>query len=93
MSMATIQQVNEAIMFGNFTNEQLDSVVMALKYARSQMSKQKARSFVTGDKVRFSSRGNTYFGVVERIKLKNAFVRVGTMTRYNVPLNLLEADE
>lgn len=93
MSMATIQQVNEAIMFGNFTNEQLDSVVMALKYARSQMSKQKARSFVTGDKVRFSSRGNTYFGVVERIKLKNAFVRVGNASRYNVPLNMLEAEE
>ena len=91
MSMATIQQVNEAIMFGNFTNEQLNSIVMALKYARAQMSKEKARSFVSGDKVRFSSRGNTYFGVVERVKLKNAFVRVGNASRYNVPLNMLEA--
>ena len=93
MSMATIQQVNEAIMFGNFTNDQLNSVVAALKYARAQMTKQKARSFVSGDRVRFSSRGNTFFGTIERVKLKNAFVNVGNHRRYNVPLNMLEADE
>ena len=92
MSMATIQQVNEAIMFGNFTNDQLNSVVAALKYARAQMTKEKARSFMQGDKVRFHSRGNTFFGVIERVKLKNAFVRVGNASRYNVPLNMLEAD-
>ena len=92
MSMATIQQVNEAIMFGNFTNDQLNSVVAALKYARAQMTKQKARSFMSGDRVRFSSRGNTFYGVIERVKLKNAFVRVGNASRYNVPLNMLEAD-
>ena len=93
MTMATIQQVNEAIMFGNFTNDQLNSVVAALKYARAQMTKQKARSFVSGDRVRFSSRGNTFFGTIERVKLKNAFVNVGNHRRYNVPLNMLEADE
>ena len=93
MTMATIQQVNEAIMFGNFTNEQLNSIVSALKYARAQMTKQKARSFMAGDKVRFSSRGNTFFGTIERVKLKNAFVRVGNASRYNVPLNMLEAEE
>ena len=93
MSMATIQQVNEAIMFGNFSNEQLNSVVAAIKYARAQMTKQKARSFMSGDRVRFSSRGNTFFGTIERVKLKNAFVNVGNHRRYNVPLAMLEADE
>ena len=91
MTMATIQQVNEAIMFGNFTNDQLNSIVNALKYARAQMTKQKARSFMSGDKVRFTSRGNVFFGTIERVKLKNAFVRVGNASRYNVPLNMLEA--
>jgi hypothetical protein len=90
MSLATIQQVNEAIMFGNFTNEQISSIVLALKYARAQMSKQKARNFRAGDSVRFTSRGNVYFGSIERVKLKNAFVRVGNAGRYNVPLNMLE---
>lgn len=91
MSMATIQQVNEAIMFGNFTNDQLNSVVAALKYARAQRAKQQARALRAGDAVRFSSRGNTFFGTIERVKLKNAFVRVGNASRYNVPLNMLEA--
>lgn len=91
MSLATIQQVNEAIMFGNFTNDQLNSIVSAVKYARSQMTKQKARAFFPGDSVRFTSRGNTYFGSIERVKLKNAFVRVGNVGRYNVPLSMLEA--
>ena len=91
MSMATIQQVNEAIMFGNFTNEQLNSIVAALKYARAQRAKQNARTFRAGDSVRFTSRGNIFFGTVERVKLKNAFVRVGNFSRYNVPLNMLES--
>ena len=93
MTMATIQQINEAIMFGNFTNEQMNSVLMAIKYRRAQMTKEKARSFMSGDKVRFSSRGNTFFGTIERVKLKNAFVKVGNFSRYNVPLNMLEAEE
>ena len=91
MSAVTIQQVNEAIMFGNFTNEQLNSIVAALKYARAQRAKQQARALKAGDAVRFSSRGNTYFGTIERVKLKNAFVKVGNWQRYNVPLNMLEA--
>lgn len=91
MSMATIQQVNEAIMFGNFTSEQFDSIVTALKYARAQRAKQQARVLRAGDAVRFTSRGNTFFGTIERIKLKNAFVKVGNFSRYNVPLNMLEA--
>jgi hypothetical protein len=48
---------------------------------------------MAGDRVRFSSRGNTFFGTIERVKLKNAFVRVGNASRYNVPLNMLEAEE
>ena len=91
MSMATIQQVNEAIMFGDFTNDQLNSIVSALKYRRAQMVKQQARALRAGDAVRFSSRGNTFFGTIERVKLKNAFVKVGNFSRYNVPLNMLEA--
>ena len=68
-------------------------LVSALKYRRAQMTKEKARSFMAGDRVRFHSRGNTFFGTIERVKLKNAFVRVGNTSRYNVPMNMLEAEE
>jgi len=32
-----------------------------------------------------------FFGTVERMKIKNALVRVGTGSRYNVPMSMLEA--
>ena len=88
-----IQAINSAIMFGNLTNDQLNSVVAAIKYARAQMARTKARSFRQGDRVRFTSRGNTYFGTVERVKIKNAVVRVGNYQSYNVPVNMLEAEQ
>lgn len=91
MSQVTIQQVNEAIMFGDFTNEQLNAIAQAVKYRRAQITKQQARALWVGDSVRFTSRGNTFFGTIEKIKIKNAVVRVGTMTRYNVPMAMLEA--
>ena len=86
-----IQAITSAIKFGNLSNADINAVVEAVKYARAQLTKQKARSFMQGDKVRFSSRGNVFYGTIERVKLKNAFVRVGNMSRYNVPLNMLEA--
>ena len=89
--MLTINEVNSAIMHGNFTNEQLLSIVTAVKYRRSELVRQQARTLRIGDSVRFASRGNVFFGTVERMKIKNALVRVGTGSRYNVPMSMLEA--
>jgi len=35
--MATIQDINSTIIAGSFTNEQLDSIAMAIKFARNQL--------------------------------------------------------
>jgi hypothetical protein len=86
-----VQDINSAIISGIYTNDDLNSIVNAIKFARTQLTKQQARALRVGDQVRFSSRGNTYFGTVERVKLKNAFVKVGNFSRYNVPLSMLEA--
>ena len=86
-----IKEINSAIMFGNLTNAEINSIVDAVKYARAQRAKAQARALRAGDQVRFTSRGNIYFGTIERVKLKNAFVKVGNFSRYNVPLNMLEA--
>jgi hypothetical protein len=91
MSDLTIQQVNSAIMFGDFTNEQLNSIAQAVKYRRSQIVKQQACILRPGDSVKFTSRGNTYFGTVEKIKIKNALVKIGSFSKYNVPMSMLEA--
>ncbi len=86
-----VQDINSAIISGIYTNDDLNSIADAIKFARAQLTKQQARALRVGDQVRFSSRGNTYFGTIERLKLKNAFVKVGNFSRYNVPMNMLEA--
>ena len=89
---ATIQEVNTAIMFGNFTNEQLNSIVSAVQYARAQLGKQKIRTFTKGDTVKFHStkRGVTVTGTVTKVAIKYVTVKDGMML-WKVPANMLEA--
>ncbi len=89
--MITIQDVNSAIMFGNFTNEQLNSIISAIKFRRAQVTKETKRSMMLGDQVKFvhPKTGRTHFGVVAKIKNKNISVREGN-TNWNVPANMLE---
>ena len=92
MTYATIQEVNSAIMFGDFTNEQLNSIVSAVQYARAQLGKQKIRTFTKGDTVKFHStkRGVTVTGTVTKVAIKYVTVKDGTML-WKVPANMLEA--
>ena len=89
---ATIQEVNTAIMFGDFTNEQLNSIVSAVQYARAQLGKQKIRTFTKGDTVKFHSikRGVTVTGTVTKVAIKYVTVKDG-VTLWKVPANMLEA--
>ena len=90
--MATIQEINRAIISGVFTNDDLSSIIDAVKYARAQLTKQKTRAFNIGDKVKFTSNRNglTYVGNVRKVKIK--FVLVSTPGGvFNVPATMLEA--
>ena len=89
--MTTIQDVNSAIMFGDFTNEQLNSIAQAIKYRRAQLTKEKVRSFWNGDNVKFVNpkTGRVHVGVVAKVKIKYITVREGN-TNWNVPANMLE---
>jgi len=90
--MATIQEVNTSIMFGEFTNEQLDSILAAVKFARANIAKQNKYTFVKGSKVKFTSHrtGQTVIGEVTEVKRKYIHVRSG-MTNWRVPANMLHA--
>lgn len=91
MTQLTIQQINSAIMFGNFSNDQLNSINDAVKYARAQLGKQVKRELVKGATVKFNSEklGGVITGTVEKVKIK--FVLVNTPRgRWNVPANMLE---
>jgi len=90
--LSTIQQINQSIMFGEFTNTELSSIMSAVQFARSQMTKQKIRSFARGDTVKFTSNRNgmVYTGTVEKIAIKYVNVRTPVGV-YRVPANMLEA--
>ena len=92
MTYATIQEVNTSIMFSNFTNDQLTSIVNAVQYARAQLGKQKIRTFTKGDTVKFHStkRGVTVTGTVTKVAIKYVTVKDG-VTLWKVPANMLEA--
>jgi hypothetical protein len=92
MSDLTIQQVNSAIMFGNLTNDELTSIIDAVKYARAQLTQRTKRSLMLGDTVKFTSNrnGRTYTGTVRKIAIKFVTVDTGQML-FKVPANMLEA--
>lgn len=90
--MVSIKDVNSAIIAGNFTNDQLTSIINAVKFARSQLSQKNKRSMFVGDIVKFTStkNGQTYTGTVNKIAIK--YVTVCTpQGLWKVPANMLEA--
>jgi hypothetical protein len=87
-----IKQINSAIMFGTFTNTELDSIMSAVQYARAQLRAVKIRSFTKGDTVKFHStkRGVTVTGTVTKVAIKYVTVKDGVIL-WKVPANMLEA--
>lgn len=84
----TINELNQAIMFGEFTNEQLDSIQMSIKFARAKLGRKNKGAFGVGDTVRFDSRGVRYVGIVQRVLVKNVVVKT-SLGVYRVPANML----
>lgn len=89
--MATVAEINQTILSGSLSYDQLNSIAMALKLARSQMNQRKTFEFKTGDKVQFASGSRTYVGVLQKIMRKNAVVLTTTGITYRVPALMLEA--
>jgi hypothetical protein len=89
--LSTIQQVNSSIMFGEFTNDQLNSIISAVKFRRMQITKQTKSQLRVGGQVKFvSSRtGQTVVGTVEKVAIKYVTVK-SALGRWKVPANMLE---
>jgi hypothetical protein len=90
--MISIKDVNSAIMFGNFSNDELTSIIDAVKFARAQLTQKTKRSLMLGDTVKFTSNRNgmTYRGTVRKIAIKYITVDTGSVL-FKVPANMLEA--
>ena len=82
--------INTAILQGGWTNDQLTSMIDAVKFARARLTEQSKRSLRIGDNVNFTSTktGQNITGVVMKIAIK--FVTVKTVQgAWRVPANML----
>ena len=85
-----IQAINTAILQGNLTNDELTSVIDAVKFARARLTQLNKFSLRVGDNVNFNSakQGRNVTGVVVKIAIK--YVTVKTITGlWRVPANML----
>ena len=85
-----IKQINQAIMFSDLSNDELMSVIDAVKWKRATIAKLTKASLRIGDNVNFTSSktGLNVTGVVVKIAIK--FVTVKTIQgAWRVPANML----
>ena len=85
-----ISQINTAIIQGTWTNDQLSSMIDAVKFARARLTEQSKRSLRIGDNVNFTSSktGQNYTGLVTKIAIKFVTVRTA-QGLWKVPANML----
>lgn len=90
--MPTISEINTAIVTGDFTNDQLNSISDAIRFARSQLATKAKFTLVKGSNVKFTSSrsGQIVTGTVDKVNRKFIIVRSG-LTNWRVPANMLEA--
>jgi len=87
-----IKEINTAIMHGDFTNEQLNSITDAIRFARAQLVVRNKSVLTIGSNVKFtSSTRGTISGVVKKINRKFIIVdQPGQFRSWKVPANMLE---
>lgn len=85
-----IKQINSAIISGNFSHEQLASIVEAVKYARSRLAHTVKYSLRVGDTVNFTQTrtGRNITGFVTKIAIKYVTVKT-TDGLWKVPAAML----
>jgi hypothetical protein len=93
--MTTVQDINSAIISGQFTNDQLNSIQMAIKFARNQIVQENTGSLVIGTKVKFTSTrsGQTVLATVKKVNRKYIIVseNANPLMTWRVPANMLTA--
>jgi uncharacterized protein YkvS len=87
-----VREINSAIMHGDFTNEQLNSITDAIRFARAQLVVRNKSALTVGSNVKFTSaKLGTLSGVVKKINRKFIIVDQPSQHRsWKVPANMLE---
>ena len=91
--MNRIQDINSAIISGRFSNQDLSSIIDAVKFARAQLAQETKRSLSLGSQVKFTSNktGVTMQGTVQKIAIKFVTVATPGQGLWRVPASMLTA--
>jgi len=86
----SVKQINSLIFSTELTNDELTSIIEAVKYKRSQLAQQIKYSIRVGDNVEFTSSktGRLTRGFVTKVAIKYVTVNTG-MGLWKVPANML----
>ena len=89
--MTVTEEIVAKMMTTKFTNEELNQIAEAFKFARANLTTRMKWSLRTGDKVKFtnSRNGQIITGTVANIARKYVTVNTST-TSWRVPANMLE---
>jgi hypothetical protein len=89
-----VKEINTAIISGNFTAQELESIRDAVKFAAAKTARTNSCTLKAGSQVKLTHAklGGTVIGTVKKVKIKKAdvFIPSQNMT-YNVPLSMLTA--
>jgi ribosomal protein L35AE/L33A len=90
----SVKQINSLIYASTLSNDDLNEIIEAIKYKRSQMSRLAKASMFVGDTVSFTSSktGRTMVGTVKKIAIKYVTVDTGAGL-WRVPANMLKVAE
>ena len=85
-----VRDILVSIRNSDLHNEDLNLIIEAVKFKRTQNGREAARTLRIGEQVTFNGKTGPVVGRLEQIKIKKAIV-VSGQTRWNVPLSMLEA--
>ena len=86
-------EIARAIIANGYSNDELNNIADAIRFARTQLTRRNASTFVIGSRVAFvnSKTGVRFTGKVNKVKQKFVLVDTDVGVRYNVPAAMLVA--
>ena len=97
MSKVDTYTMREQIMFGNLSNDELDGILRAVKFAKAQITKENKNTLTVGTTVKFTQTktGKLVYGTVEKVNRKYVIVnekRTNSLigSKWRVPAYMLE---
>lgn len=85
------KQICESIISNKMSNDDLNLIVDAIKFARHRLIQQAKSQLRIGDRVKWTSTSSPGRGVIKKIAIKYVIVDTG-IGLYKVPANKLEKD-